>query len=132
VNVDDLPTCTGNRWRSDAFRSAVALRLRDLGLNDLRLSTSDEAGDLAVPGWVLTARNPAALDLSTSLDEVVRAARAEPHAPLAVAILARRGRTVDESHAVMRLCDLADVVARVAGSSGAPLSARVRPRPVEP
>jgi hypothetical protein len=132
VTVDDLPTSTGNRWRSGAFRSAVALRLRDLGVHDARLTTSDQAGDLVVPGWVMTARNPANMDLSTSLDEAVRAARAEPQAPIAVAILARRGRTLDEAYAVMRLCDLADVVARLAGTTGAPLSARVRPGPVEP
>ena len=83
-----------------------------------------------VPGYVLTARAHENVELSSSLDAVVRAAaQVSPHATGA-AVLARRGRPVDESYVVLQLRDFADLVGRSAGQPGARLSARIRPRPI--
>jgi hypothetical protein len=133
VNVDDLPPQGSNRWRSHAYRSAVALMLRDWGLHDVRPARSGESGDLVgLPGWVVTARNHRNVELSTSVDEVVRLASSVPGAPLSAAIIARRGREIAESYALLRLADFADVVALVHGVAGPSLAARVRLRAVEP
>ncbi|MGY1602377.1 hypothetical protein [Geodermatophilus sp. SYSU D00815] len=133
TNVDDLPGSRSQRWRSHSFMNAVALLLRDWGLHDARPARKDEAGDLAgVPGFTMTARNVANIELSTSLDAVVAEAKAAPGDPMAAAIIARRGREVSDAYAVLRLSDLADLMAQAIGTDGAPLSARVRPRPVEP
>jgi hypothetical protein len=133
MNVDDLPPQSSNRWRSHAYRSAVALMLRDWGLHGVRFAESDEAGDLAgVPGWVLTARNHRNVELSTSLDEVVRLASSVPGAPLPAAIIARRGREVAESYALLRLSDFSDVVALLHGVAGPSLAARIRLRAIQP
>jgi hypothetical protein len=127
MNADDLPPQNSNRWRSRAYGSAVALLLRDWGMHDVRVASRSEAGDLAgLPGWVLTARSPRNVEISTSLDEVARTARSVIGAPLPAAILARRGRCLEESYVVMELADFADVVARLHRTTGAPLSTRIR------
>lgn len=132
MKVSDLPANRSQRWRSHAFQNACCLLLRDYGLSDVRPASKDEAGDLAgLPGWVLTARNHQNLEPSTSIDEVVRATRSAPGAPVPAAILARRSHALEESYVLLRLADFADVVARLADAPGAPLSARVRSRPVE-
>jgi hypothetical protein len=122
----------GNRWRSHAYQAEVSLFLRDWGFLDARPSRRDDPGDLAgVPGCVLTVRAPERVELSASLDAVVRAAQAS-HRATGAAILARRGRPVDESYVVLQLSDFADMAARCAGQPSAPISARIRPRPTVP
>lgn len=132
MSVDEVTVSDrrGNRWRSHAYQMEVCLFLRDWGFLDARVSRRDEPGDLAgVPGYVLTARAPEKVELSGSLDTVVRTAAEGSHRATGAAVLARRGRPLDESYVVLQLRDFADLVARCAGQPGAPLSARIRPRP---
>jgi hypothetical protein len=131
VTVNEtLGPVRGNRWRSHAYQNEVALFLRDWGFLDARATSSDDPGDLGgVPGFVLTARALENMDLSASLDTVVQAAAQASRRATGAAILARRKRPVDQSYVVLQLRDFADPVARCAGQPGAPLSARVRPRP---
>lgn len=108
----------GMKAKGSAFEREVVRVLREHGhpsaARAYGAGRPADVGDVAgVPGFVVECKAHRALDLAGWADEVGREAASAGPGVVPVVVAKPRGRSAEESYAVLRLADLADLLARL-------------------